>query len=42
MKGGILYEGMTLDEIWPNPRAYGARPWLHEEVWRSGPRPVNR
>ncbi len=42
MKGGILYEGMTLDEIWPNARGYGARPWIHEEVWRSGPRPVNR
>ena len=42
MKGGILYEGMTLDEIWPNERAYGARPWIHEEVWRGGPRPVNR
>ncbi len=42
MKGGILYEGTTLDEIWPNARAYGARPWIHEEVWRSGPRPVNR
>ena len=42
MKGGILYDGMTLDELWPNERPYGARPWLHEEVWRGGPRPVNR
>ena len=42
MKGGILYDGMTLDEMWPNERPYGARPWIHEEVWRSGPRPVNR
>ena len=42
MKGGILYDGMTLDELWPNARPYGARPWLHEEVWRAGPRPVNR
>ena len=42
MKGGILYDGMTLDELWPSERPYGARPWLHEEVWRGGPRPVNR
>lgn len=42
MKGGVLYEGMTLDEVWPTERPYGARPWLHEEVWRGGPRPVNR
>ncbi|MXX70806.1 MAG: amidohydrolase family protein [Gemmatimonadetes bacterium] len=42
MKGGIVYDGMTLDELWPTERPYGARPWVHEEVWRSGPRPVNR
>ena len=42
MKGGVLYDGMTLDEQWPRQRPYGARPWLYEEVWRSGPRPVNR
>ncbi len=42
MKGGVLYDGMTLDEIWPRPRPYGARPWTYEEVWRSGPRPVIR
>ena len=42
MKGGILYDGLTLDELWPNQRPYGARPWVHEEVWRAGPRPVNR
>jgi Tol biopolymer transport system component len=42
MKGGVLYDGMTLDQQWPRPRPYGARPWLYEDVWRSGPRPVNR
>jgi len=42
MKGGILYDGLTLDEQWPRQRPYGARPWLYEDVWRSGPRPVNR
>jgi len=42
MKGGVLYDGMTLDELWPEQRSYGARPWVYEDVWRSGPRPVNR
>jgi hypothetical protein len=42
MKGGVLYDGLTLDELWPRQRPYGARPWVYEEVWRSGPRPVNR
>jgi hypothetical protein len=42
MKGGVLYDGMTLDELWPEQRSYGARPWVYEDVWRAGPRPVNR
>ncbi|MEQ9398644.1 MAG: hypothetical protein RJQ04_05700 [Longimicrobiales bacterium] len=42
MKGGMLYDGMTLDEAWPRQRAYGERPWLYEDAWRSGPRPVIR
>lgn len=42
MKGGRLYDGMTLDEAWPQARPYGARPWVYDDVWRSGPRPVNR
>lgn len=40
MKGGVLYDGTTLDEAWPDARPYGARPWVYEAVWRSGPRPV--
>jgi hypothetical protein len=28
MKGGVLYDGMTLDKLWPRARPYGARPWL--------------
>jgi len=42
MKGGVLYDGMTLDELWPQQLPYGARPWVYEDVWRAGPRPVNR
>jgi imidazolonepropionase-like amidohydrolase len=38
MKGGVLYDGMTLDEVWPSPRAYGPRPWINKEALEKGPR----
>lgn len=28
MKGGRLYGDETLDEIWPEPKPYGAYPWV--------------
>lgn len=31
IKNGILYDGDTLDEIWPEPQAYGPRPWMLPE-----------
>ena len=27
MKGGVLYDGDTLDTLWPSPAAYGPVPW---------------
>jgi hypothetical protein len=27
MKGGRLYDGDTLDELWPQSKPYGLRPW---------------
>jgi hypothetical protein len=41
MKGGVLYDGMTLDEIWPRQRPYGARPWVDEAALRSDARPID-
>ncbi|MGE0555043.1 MAG: amidohydrolase family protein [Gemmatimonadales bacterium] len=38
MKGGVLYDGTTLDEIWPRARPYGARPWIDEAALRSDAR----
>jgi len=35
MKAGRLYDGMTLDEVWPAPRPYGARPWVDRAMFRS-------
>jgi Tol biopolymer transport system component len=40
MKGGILYDGDTLDELWPRERPFGPRPWLDEEMLRDDVRSV--
>src|SRR5690606_41615150 len=40
MKGGVLYDGMTLDEYWPQRRPFGARPWLDEDAPRNDDRPL--
>jgi len=39
MKGGVLYDGNTLDELWPERRPYGRLPWVNEEIFRSDERP---
>ena len=41
MKGGRLYDGTTLDELWPRQKVYGPRPWINEDAWRSGARGVD-
>ena len=41
MKGGVLYDGTTLDELWPRQRAYGPRPWINQDVWTKGPRAID-
>ena len=38
MKGGVLFEGTTLDEVWPKEKPYGPRPWINPDVWAKGPR----
>jgi Tol biopolymer transport system component len=41
MKGGVLYDGDTLDEIWPTERSFGPHPWLDEDALRDDVRPVD-
>lgn len=41
MKSGRLYDGDTLDEIWPRQKPYGARPWINADALRAGPRPLD-
>jgi imidazolonepropionase-like amidohydrolase len=40
MKGGVLYDAETLDEIWPTQRPYGAYPWVDPSIFPSDDRPV--
>ena len=35
MKNGFLYDGSTLDEIWPQAKPYGPRPWVVRDALRS-------
>ena len=34
MKGGVLYDGMSLDEVWPRPTPYGNYYWVAPEMYR--------
>ena len=40
MKGGVLYEDDTLDEIWPEDRPFGPYYWVDEDAQRTDDRPV--
>jgi hypothetical protein len=39
MKDGVLYDGSTLDDVWPEARPYGAYPWLVPGMYESGYHP---
>jgi hypothetical protein len=41
MKGGRLYDAETLDTLWPETRAYGARPWANDTALTSDRRPLD-
>ena len=40
MKGGILYEGETLDEVWPEQRPFGPHYWVEDDALRNDDRPL--
>jgi Tol biopolymer transport system component/imidazolonepropionase-like amidohydrolase len=42
MKDGVLYDGDTLDEIWPVAKPYGTYPWLLEGIYLSDDRPIGK
>ena len=41
MKGGVLYDGETLDEIWPQKRPFGPYYWVNQDMLRDDVRPVD-
>jgi Tol biopolymer transport system component len=41
VKGGVVYEAETLDEVWPRVRPFGAYPWLDDAAQRQDRRPVD-
>ena len=41
MKGGILHEASTLDEVWPKARPFGAYPWVNEDALLQDDRPMD-
>jgi hypothetical protein len=41
MKGGVLYDADTLDELWPRQRPFGPYYWADEDVQRQDDRPVD-
>ena len=41
MQAGVLYEAETLDEVWPEQRAFGPYYWMDEDAQRTDDRPVN-
>jgi Tol biopolymer transport system component len=40
IQGGIVRDGITLDEVWPKQRPYGTRWWVDENMWKESDRPV--
>lgn len=42
MQGGILRDGMTLDERWPERRPFGPHYWVDEDALRNDDRPLRR
>jgi Tol biopolymer transport system component len=40
MKGGILYEADSLDEVWPERRPFGPYYWVDEAALRADDRPL--
>jgi Tol biopolymer transport system component len=41
MKGGVLYDANSLDELWPRARKFGDYLWVVPDVYRAGDRPVD-
>ena len=41
VKGGVVYEAETLDEVWPRQRPFGPYPWVDQDALRQDRRAVD-
>ena len=41
VKGGIVWEGDTLDEVWPEKRPFGEYYWIDGKMLREDTKPVD-
>ncbi len=41
MKGGVLFEADTMDEVWPSATPFGPYYWVDDEIYRSGVKSVD-
>ncbi len=41
MKGGVLYNTDTLDQLWPDEEPFGPYYWVDQEIYRDDVRPVD-
>lgn len=41
VQGGVVRDGMTLDEVWPTPGSYGEHWWVNPDAWLMDDRPVD-
>ena len=42
MKGGVLYDAQTLDEVWPNETPFGPYYWVDDDALRDDTRVIGR
>lgn len=41
MKGGTLYDAMTLDQVWPRAVPFGPRSWANDDAMQSNSKPTD-
>ncbi|MBC7896772.1 MAG: hypothetical protein H7066_15245 [Cytophagaceae bacterium] len=42
VKGGVVYDDESLDELWPRQRPYGTPYWLNPDALKSDVKPIVR
>ena len=41
MKGGKLYDAMSLDQVWPKAIPFGPYYWVNDDVLQQNTKPTN-